>query len=71
MPSDVSPAEAAAIIAAIEQHVTATEPKTTESTEMTRSWGFSGRLESLAGYTDRPPRQLPVGKWRALSRLER
>ena len=69
--ASATPAEAAAIIAAIEQDVTSTKKNATESAETVQNWGFAGRIESITGFSDRPPRQLPTGKWRAASRLER
>nr|WP_302082861.1 acc operon protein [Salinibaculum sp. KK48] len=76
IPPTATPAEAAAIAAAIGAHMrdqrmaaaaaAAEEPVTWDGTR----WEFAGRIEGLSGVSRRVPREAPTDEWTAAGRME-
>ena len=73
-PSDVEPAEAAAIAASIGAHLrdleTAADGTDSPSWDGKRG-AFAGRLESMTGRSRRVPRTAPTDAWSASGRADR
>lgn len=76
VPDDASPAEAAAIVAAVEAHVQALAAAAAADGDAEtwdgRRWAFSGRLSGLQGRRDvRVPEGAPTNAWAAAGRTDR
>jgi len=81
MPADATPAQAAAIAAAIgthvrDQRVAAAHARATAESDEESAWDgerfqFAGRVEGLTGIAARVPRNAPIDKWTATGRLDR
>ncbi|MFT4922021.1 MAG: hypothetical protein ACI8XM_001230 [Haloarculaceae archaeon] len=78
IPADATPAEAAAIAAAIGAHIqdqqaaaaaVVAASESTDTWEGTR-WQYAGRIEGLSGVTRRVPRSAPTDEWTAAGRME-
>jgi hypothetical protein len=81
VPADATPAQAAAIAAAIgthlhDQHAAAHARAEADDAEDEPTWDgerfqFAGRVEGLTGNSVRVPRNAPTDKWTATGRLDR
>jgi hypothetical protein len=78
IPPTATPAEAAAIAAAIgahmrDQQMAALAAAAAADEEVTwdgKRWKFAGRIEGLSGISRRVPREAPTDEWTAAGRLE-
>jgi hypothetical protein len=78
IPAEATPAEAAAIVAAVGAHVRdqrmaaiAAAEKTAETVTWDgKRWQFAGRTAGLSGTARRVPRGAPTDGWTATARLE-
>jgi hypothetical protein len=79
VPSDATPAEAAAIVAAVGAHISdqqAAAVAAAEANETGKPWEgtrfqFAGRVEGLTGVSRRVPTDAPTDEWTATGRLDR
>lgn len=76
VPADASPAEAAAIVAAVNAHLRALEAALAagdgEETWDGRKWAFAGRLSDLQGRRGvRVPEGAPTEAWATAGRTDR
>lgn len=75
LPSDATPDETAAIVAAVGAHIrdqrAADAADDEEETWDGKRFGFAGRIEALTGIARRVPRDAPTDGWSAAGRLDR
>ncbi len=79
IPPTATPAEAAAIAAAVgahlrDQQMAALAAAAASDGDITwdgRRWEFAGRIEGLSGVSRRVPREAPTDEWTAAGRMER
>ena len=77
LPSDATPAEAAAIAAAVGTHLSDQQRAALaaasdgEETWDGKRFKFAGRVEGLTGISTRVPRNAPTDDWTAVGRLDR
>jgi hypothetical protein len=76
LPAEATPAEAAAIAAAVGAHLrdqraaAAAAGEDESPTWDGKRWQFAGRIEALSGVLRRVPREAPTDEWTAAGRLE-
>ncbi|GGL52715.1 acc operon protein [Halocalculus aciditolerans] len=76
IPEDADVEEAAAITAAVGQHLTdvaaaAAAAESTEETWQGEKWRFAGRLDALGEEPKRVPDGAPTDAWTAAGRIDR
>ena len=77
VPSDATPAEAAAIAAAVGAHITDQQRAAlAAANDEAVTWDgkrfkFAGRVEGLTGISKRVPQNAPTDDWTAIGRLDR